>query len=751
MDTIKFSVVENFYLANKICTETALINGIAGEKMRQRIEPVRRLMMEGKTEEANQLKIKLPAIIPSGIFKGGRTADKLEQYSQVICLDLDKLSLEKVIPLKEKIANCEFTLAVFISPSGNGLKILIKVSSGSNYHHDSYRQLLKFYSQLTGEKFDEQTKDIARLMFLSYDPEPYYYPDSHVFAVVTPLIIPEAKVDINILSAGSAEESLHDPIYAEAYKYVERKMEYNKGNRNNFVFNLACTCNRYGLPREVLLSKIIWCDLTNAEKQKTVTRGYLNTDQHGTWVIQSTNTSSAQTNPTVAATVTNLAETVIEELPITTDDKVESRSVSPTLPSEVYDLLPDFLKGITSHFAPGIEKDIILLSSLGVISSAFPKTQGVYARSNKSLNLFELFVAPASAGKGQMKWAEALGKGIHNYLNHKFKVEYAIFIKTDPETQPKFPVERKFFVGSDSSNIALATQMHRNENFAVLYNSEAGSLAEMYKNTWSNSLSLYLKSFENESESVNRKSWKECFTIPRCVLSLVLSTTPNQLSKIIGSIESGFYSRFLIYYFNAEVVWKDFFSADGESLEPIFEKASQELLAMFKANEADPINTIYLSENQRGEIFKYFSVRLKEFHQEYDEQLVASVKRTCLIYYKIAMILTTLRSYQTMTVLPEKLTLHNDDHRAAFLIVDTLLEHVKIVYETSMQDETSGVTGRKKILVQSLPPGDFQKSTYIEISQTLGIKKPTAERYLKDLQKTGTVIRLEHGRYRKAA
>ena len=123
----------------------------------------------------------------SGIFKGGRTPDRLEQYSKIICLDLDKLPIEQVVPIKDKVALCEYTLAVFISPSGLGLKVLVKVSSGSNYHKDAYKQVLKFYTTLIGRKFDEKTSDINRLTFLSYDPDIYDDPDSTVFEVETPV------------------------------------------------------------------------------------------------------------------------------------------------------------------------------------------------------------------------------------------------------------------------------------------------------------------------------------------------------------------------------------------------------------------------------------------------------------------------------------------------------------------------------------------------------------------------------------
>ena len=751
MENIKFSVVEKFSLTNKICSEEKLINGIKGERMKLLVEPIRKLMDEGEHEKASLLKNNLPAIIPTGIFKGGRTADKLQTYSNIICLDLDNLSNDKVVPVKDIIAGSDFTLAVFLSPRGNGLKILVKVNTGSNYHKEAYSQVVKYYSRLTKEKFDEKTNDVARLMFMSYDPDVYHYPDSEIFQVVTPIIISKPIFTSKLSSGGTVDKYLFDKIYKKALRLTEAKQEYKQSNRNNFIYHLINICNRYGLPLDELRKKIEWCDLPAGELKNTISRVYNNKEQYGTWQLDSINENSDGKQKAEETAKDAQENTTADSNSSVTEMNEKTGAACPTLPTEVYDFLPDFLKRITGHFASGSERDLVLLSSLGVISSAFPNTRGVYARSFKALNLFELFVAPASSGKGQMKWSEILGKGIDEYLRKKYKKEYAIFKKADENSKPVLPVEKKFYIGSDSSNIALASQMYRNENIGVMYDSEGSTLAQMFKNDWSNSRNILLKAFENESQSINRKSWEECFTIQRCTLSVVLSTTTNQLAKIIGSIESGLYSRFLIYYFSGEIVWKDFFSLEGDSLEPVFEVAAQELLVMYKANEAGPISTIFLSDQQKAEIFLYFSARLQEFHKEYDDQLLANVRRTCVIYYKIAMILTTMRAYQKMTVLPEKFILDDNDHRAAFLIVDTLLEHVKIVYETAMQDQTEGIIGKKKLLLKSLPKEDFQKSTYIEISKTLGIKKPTAEKYLSDLQKSGNVIKLDHGLYRKAA
>jgi hypothetical protein len=765
MDTIKFSVVENCKLTSVVCNEIELIKGLTGDKMKSRIEPIRKLLAEGEKDKANQLKSKLPAITLSGIFKGRRTADKLDEYSHIVCLDLDKLAPDKLLPLKDLIAGCCYTLAVFISPSGNGLKIMVKISSGSNYHRDAYRQVLKYYTELTGERFDEVTSDISRLMFMSYDPEVYHYPDSDVFPVVTPINIELPKAESKLVSMGAADASLFDEIYEAALKFTTSKQEYKEGKRNNFIYCLAASCNRYGLPIEELRSKLDWCELSETEIKSALNSAYKNREQYGTWQLPNKhkpfNAVEADPGTTIAEPVSVLLEPEIKykapsenRLAVAIPDMAEKNDcISPTLPEDVYNLLPDFLKGITSHFSDAIEKDLVLLSSLGVLSSAFPKTKGLYRRSSKSLNLFELFVAPPSSGKGQMNRAEDLGKEIDKYLQQKYKMEYRAYKEAGgAESGAEEPKEKKFFIGADSSNIALASQMHSNENIGVMFDSEGSTLAQMFKNDWSNCKNILLRAFENESLSISRKKKTDSFTIDKTFLSLVLSTTPNQLVSIIGDIESGLYSRFLIYFFRSEVVWKDHFSEEGDSLDPVFEEAAREVLRMYKANEEGPAITIFLSDEQRKEIFNYFSKRLTEFHSEYDHELLANVKRTCVMYYKIAMILTVLRSYQNADVLPEKLIIDNRDHRAASLIVDTLLEHVKVVYETSLQEQTNGsITGMKKLLADSLPVQNFQKTQYLEISKKLGIKKPTAEKWLTDLQKVGRIIKLDRGLYRKAA
>ena len=77
------------------------------------------------------------------------------------------------------------------------------------------------------------------------------------------------------------------------------------------------------------------------------------------------------------------------------------------LPEIVYQKLPKVLSELTEPFT-GREKDVVLLSSLGVISAALPKVYGNYDGNKYSSNLYLLIVAPAASGKGVMNKSKVL-------------------------------------------------------------------------------------------------------------------------------------------------------------------------------------------------------------------------------------------------------------------------------------------------------------------------------------------------------
>jgi hypothetical protein len=267
-----------------------ILTDIKTGKYRGPVTYIRKCLQEQKLESYEKAKKGLPAFTPSGQFEGGRNQETLKKYSGIIVLDFDKLNPEQLKKCRESTMDDPFTLAVFISPSGNGLKVFVRTKATPSTHKDTFLQVQSYYESLTGLPIDKSGKDYTRLCFMSLDPDLYHNPNSQVFTNT-------------LLSKSSNEESLprlqeREPegegktpaipqqdfikIYQDAIKLTEHKESYTTGNRNNFVHQLACNLNRKGIPYPAALGFIL-ADYNFDEKEvmAAVQSAYKNTSEHG--------------------------------------------------------------------------------------------------------------------------------------------------------------------------------------------------------------------------------------------------------------------------------------------------------------------------------------------------------------------------------------------------------------------------------------------------------------------------------------
>lgn len=88
---------------------------------------VKRIRAEKDKTQRNEFKKELPAICFSGKFN--KRSDKaIVEHSGFICLDFDGYEKKKnLLEDKEKFQNNKFVYSVFVSPSGNGLKVIVKI------------------------------------------------------------------------------------------------------------------------------------------------------------------------------------------------------------------------------------------------------------------------------------------------------------------------------------------------------------------------------------------------------------------------------------------------------------------------------------------------------------------------------------------------------------------------------------------------------------------------------------------------
>jgi hypothetical protein len=148
-----------------------------GKKLRWQVEKIRQVTREQGKKAASELKKQLPAVLWRGRFSN-RANDALIQHSGLLCADLDSLNGE-LSTARENLMASPYVWAVFRSPSGDGLKVIFRVPADATKHAGSFRAVKHHVWELTGVRIDESGKDVARLCFLSYDPELHQNANAH--------------------------------------------------------------------------------------------------------------------------------------------------------------------------------------------------------------------------------------------------------------------------------------------------------------------------------------------------------------------------------------------------------------------------------------------------------------------------------------------------------------------------------------------------------------------------------------------
>jgi hypothetical protein len=157
-------------------TLAALIDGIRTGRWSAAVERVRAVVARkaATREEAKQrdveakaIKEKLPAVLASGIFDKMGNGGLLERTG-LICADLDDLG-DALPGYREHIESDQRTLACFLSPSGTGLKVVLRLDLDRS-HEDGFRAMRRHFLENFGLEVDEACKNVGRACFVSYDP-----------------------------------------------------------------------------------------------------------------------------------------------------------------------------------------------------------------------------------------------------------------------------------------------------------------------------------------------------------------------------------------------------------------------------------------------------------------------------------------------------------------------------------------------------------------------------------------------------
>lgn len=223
--------------------------------------------------KSGDVKNSLLAIMFNGTFSE-RTDNGLVEHSGLCVLDFDSYKDEKTMNEdKERFKKLPFVFMVFISPSGKGLKVVVKIPpSNKDEHKRRFNALEKAFDN---EHFDASSKNVSRVCFESYDPEAFMNEFCDEFT--------------DIEQERGHQFIERPPILrlTDEGKIIERVMKFDfgcsfvSGSRNNYIFKLsACLCE-YGIERGVAeyhLNSFVCEDFSEQELKTTIKSAYRTAD-----------------------------------------------------------------------------------------------------------------------------------------------------------------------------------------------------------------------------------------------------------------------------------------------------------------------------------------------------------------------------------------------------------------------------------------------------------------------------------------
>jgi len=216
------------------------LNRIKNGAQKDKIEQLRK----GNKE----IKQQLPGVCFSGKFK--RRSDKdLIEHSGLIILDFDKVG--DPTDLKAEICVLPYVFAAFTSPSGDGLKVLVRCLNSSENHKMQYLALVK---EINSPHLDESGKDISRFCFESYDPDIFINENAKVFKKMESLDIED--IGYNSEDVTIPLTSDHE-IIQRLQIWFDKKYSITEGSRNNSIFKFAIALNDFGVSKNVSESHLI--------------------------------------------------------------------------------------------------------------------------------------------------------------------------------------------------------------------------------------------------------------------------------------------------------------------------------------------------------------------------------------------------------------------------------------------------------------------------------------------------------------
>jgi hypothetical protein len=458
--------------------------------------------------------------------------------------------------------------------------------------------------------------------------------------------------------------------------------------------------------------------------------------------------------------VRNIAVDVLPDGP-DEDQANEPADPLPSIPSTVYELLPDTLATPSRFMEEGHERDVFLTCALPIVAGTLVNVSGVHGDGPDGLSLYTAVVAEAGSGKGAARFARRLGELIDRRLYEDSDTERTRW-KTrkaageSPEDLGPEPLHRAFYLSANSSARAFVDSLYANDGRGVLYDSEILTLTTAQAQDWGNTADVMLKAWQGESVTLDRKGEKIRIASPS--LSISLTGTPSALRALIPAAENGLLSRFCLYMFTAPSVWRtqrpspqrserdDSIRTSGERLNELHRRLMARTLPL----------RVEMTSRQWDSLDQHFGAELARLHASGAARLLeASVKRAGVVAFRIACTLAVLEASERGGSIETAETIQTSDTdvSAGLLLATVYLTH-GLAYADTLPKVESLMIGQARMPTNKAQwlaalPESFTTGEAVAEGARREIAERTVRRRLPDLVKADVIEQTAYGRFRR--
>lgn len=760
--------------------------------------------LNDQEKEGEFKKKKLSWITTSGIFTK-RDEANLVSHSNIIGIDLDYV--DDMDDAKTKLTNDPYfyTLLLFVSPRGKGLKWFVPIDLERGGHKMWYNAITNYLRETYGLKVDTACQNVCHPCFLCHDPECYackeiLNKDNNMINVNLDAFDLEkyANEDTKSQRAGFTNDPFADKIFEHAgYQYIDESLEqevekvclelelrniditYDYEDWRNVGFALAEGLGEQGRGYFHRVSRLCPSKYKESECDNAYDH-FLKSKYGGTRIGIGTFFDYAKKAGIDISAIARECKGMDTFSHYTQNAKSGEEALAsfnhkrPTFSDQINTgdwprlLHPLLAMGNSTEYT-----DMTFLALFTLASGIIPNVTGKYHKRTYFANFYAFIVAPPASSKGDLPLLLSFTRPVEEQIRAEYEKKLEEYRQKVAQQQAKAtnegaapsttfiePAQESLFVPGDISASALYETMRDNqERGNIMFEPEADVITQACRNKeWGDFSTGLRKAFHHESIQFSRRANKERVEVERPRLSVLISGTPKQVGYLIPDPENGLFSRWAFYEIPQSLEWQDVFAEEEENYGDIIERMGKEYYKKTYrplSKRREPLMFNFTIE-QRNAFNDYLAEMQQEQVDLLGDDIVATVRRLGLITFRLAMVLSVLRLTETDIDITTMDTLMCDDRdfRIAMEMSDVLINHAASVFSNLLRQpqrrdfvapETMNYT-EKKVLEQLSKR--FTRQEYLDVARKEGISEKSANRYLGNLvNKHNVAIRVKNGVY----